>query len=343
MQDHKAITNSQWMFLNSICVIYTPTFPSQRYVQAVHAVLTAQLTMFIPSYLPQPKISFTLSVLLWTVSLGTISTLHEHPSRQTFDFNPEGFTLEPCKSDEDCLYDRPCAEIGFLDGIVSCSQSEFSSCFCFPLETEPCASRKAFNNSARSAAKNEVRENACINQCSSDDDCTSGSCGNYLASSSKACVITCTNSGGCGERETCASTPIILLPSDVGVCYRRDMVKEDPSFEELVCIDAEALAHMPANELVYERHRRAKVLCDQWGSCATAGHIVRYRGVGMMMKKYCSIVGCVQRVKEVNSPRYKMGLRIPCKSEGLVYTAFAARYESFVEETMLSTAVRLGL
>ena len=63
----------------------------------------------------------------------------------------------------------------------------------------------------------------------------------------------------------------------------------------------------------------------------------------MMMKKYCERAGCEERVMEVNSLRYKKGMRVASKTDGLEYTVFAARYETRAEEAVLATAVRMGL
>lgn len=111
----------------------------------------------------------------------------------------------------------------------------------------------------------------------------------------------------------------------------------------MVCIDATALSHLQAEELLYAEHKLARVLCDPQESCATPGHIVKFRGEAMMMKSYCTIVGCKERVIMVNSPRYKMGMRVQSRSEHLEYTALSARYETMVEETALRAAVRMGL
>ena len=70
--------------------------------------------------------------------------------------------------------------------------------------------------------------------------------------------------------------------------------------------------------------------------------MVVYKGQALMMKNYCKVVGCARRVKHVNSPKYVRKLVIPSKTEDLVFTAFAARFETTAEEGVLSTAVRLG-
>lgn len=114
----------------------------------------------------------------------------------------------------------------------------------------------------------------------------------------------------------------------------------DNSSEDPVCVDAEALEGM---EVVFERDVKAGVLCDEFGSCATEGHIVAYKGIAMMMKSYCEIVGCVRKVLLVNSPVRRRGLRVKSRTEGLEYTAFAARFGTRVEELILTTAVRIGM
>ena len=118
----------------------------------------------------------------------------------------------------------------------------------------------------------------------------------------------------------------------------------EPSAEDEVCIGANALTHLSADELVYSEHRRSRVMCDERGSCATGGHMVVWNGKGMAMRKYCEVVGgCVVRVMWVNSPKYKRGIMVRSRSEGLLFTAFAARYGTRVEEAVLNAALRMGL
>lgn len=61
----------------------------------------------------------------------------------------------------------------------------------------------------------------------------------------------------------------------------------------------------------------------------------------MRMSSYCREVPCVRRLIQVNSPRYKRELLIRSNTAGLQYTAFAARYNSLVEEIFFRAAVRL--
>ena len=90
---------------------------------------------------------------------------------------------------------------------------------------------------------------------------------------------------------------------------------------------------------MYQAHVVAAVLCGQSGSYATSGHMVVYMG-SVMMKSYCMIAGCVKRVIEVNSPRYRKRIRVRSKAAGLEYTAFAARYGSENQVWNLAGALR---
>lgn len=105
------------------------------------------------------------------------------------------------------------------------------------------------------------------------------------------------------------------------------------------CIDSKALIHFGTDELVFKKHQMASVLCDSAGSCATPGHMVIWKGRGMMMKTYClEVARCHMEDILVNSPRWSVGKRVQSKTKGLAYTVFAARYETKLEEIALKTA-----
>lgn len=117
----------------------------------------------------------------------------------------------------------------------------------------------------------------------------------------------------------------------------------DSKEEDDVCIDANALAHVPPHDLVFPSHRRASVLCDQYGSCATAGHMVVYQQRSVMMASYCArFATCKRRVMLVNSMRMRRNVRIPSKSPDLHFTVFAARFATRIEERLLATVVHAG-
>lgn len=118
----------------------------------------------------------------------------------------------------------------------------------------------------------------------------------------------------------------------------------EPTEEDEICVDARALAHLAESDLVFPSHRRARVLCDGVGSCATAGHIVVWRDVAMRMQSYCERhASCVRRSMLVNSPRLKHGLRLTSRTDGLEFTAFAARFNTRLEEQVLTRLVHIGL
>lgn len=110
------------------------------------------------------------------------------------------------------------------------------------------------------------------------------------------------------------------------------------------CIDVKMLEHFQQSDLVYKKHLRSSVLCDEHGSCATPGHMVVYAKTPMSMKSYCAThAQCAKRTAWVNNPRMvKIGLRVGSSTTGLELTVFSARYESWAEETFLRQIIRLG-
>lgn len=120
---------------------------------------------------------------------------------------------------------------------------------------------------------------------------------------------------------------------------------QEPTDAPGVCIAADALVGLDALDMVFAENRRAGVLCDQFDSCATPGHMVEFRGRAMGMKDYCAKDGihCVKRTKLVNSPKMKMGLRIQSKSTHLMFTAFSASKETWLETRILAALLRLGV
>lgn len=112
------------------------------------------------------------------------------------------------------------------------------------------------------------------------------------------------------------------------------------------CIAVDALKHIHADNLVYREHLRSAVLCDANGSCASPGHIVEYGNAFMSMNSYCklhALNGCTQTVRMVNSPKMSRGLRIDSRTTNLKFTALSARYQSQIEERILSLALAVGL
>lgn len=119
---------------------------------------------------------------------------------------------------------------------------------------------------------------------------------------------------------------------------------------EPICVAAsELLRFLPEGKLLWgASHRRAGVLCDGNGSCATPGHVVGLRGEYMTMREYCGRVedGCVKRVMWVNNAVYELtrrgSVRIPASTKDLVYTALAAPYGYRVERWVVTQLARFG-
>lgn len=112
-----------------------------------------------------------------------------------------------------------------------------------------------------------------------------------------------------------------------------------------ICIASVHLQDVARDSLVFERHVPARVLCDEFGSCATAGHMVLFRNTAMTMSTYCEIIhnGCTVQQMTVNSPVFQKRLRIPSRTKSLYFTAFAAAYKSRIEEHVLKTLIHIGL
>lgn len=259
-----------------------------------------------------------------------------------------GLTGEKCRSDTNCRTPRTCIIGGgdtCLAGDALCDRDSVpckpsdSSCYCY--DSVSCN---------------------CSNDCKDTEICTATTRGRkcvsrtMLETSEYLQEIECPVPGGDSDKpilivnEVQPEPPAALTgtprptPSPVRIPGTSPEVQgQDASGSGGVCVDARALQHLDMRQLVFEKHPLAPVLCDVNGSCATPGHIVIYGNEPMMMRSYCAIAGCVNKVIPVNSPRLTRRVRIPSRTDDLQFTAFAARYETRPEELALATAVRVGL
>lgn len=160
----------------------------------------------------------------------------------------------------------------------------------------------------------------------------------------------CASTSDCKNGKVCAGLPI----SSTGFCLSCDVFYASTGlviiggnncvFQSNACIDASLLSTLPLRHLVFAKHLRTYVLCDQHGSCATPGHVVVVNRLPMMMRTYCrQLAKCRRRIALVNSPRVKRALRVRSKTDGLAFTSFAAQYETSLEELVLSTIIRMGM
>lgn len=174
---------------------------------------------------------------------------------------------------------------------------------------------------------------------STDTDCTCADPNNLACSTSSDCLPNdrCYLSNAFSQCFSCNFEPSQVLdgsPADGGNYGGGG-----------VCISVDALSHLDRSMPVYNRDRRASVLCDKSENCATSGHVVVFHGTAMTMTDYCRQPSetCARRVKLVNSPRMTLGLRVASNSRDLAYTAFAASRETIVEKFVVKASVRMGL
>lgn len=228
-------------------------------------------------------------------------------------------SLQKCSHTKECRAPRRCArftEMGLFD---ECHEKE--DCFCLDTEyhcfRDECFENEScemFDNSAACAARSVVALNSIPQRekkKNKEDEMAS--------------------------EDSVGSLVPIDLPPDPSLD-----VFEEPS-NGGACVAVKHLGTLERNELLFATHRTMKVLCDEKLNCATAGHIVVYRGIPLSMKRYCRQKGCSTKIMKVNSPRYVRGLRIISYSEELEMTTFSARFETSVEEALLVGLVWIGL
>ncbi|CAN8069389.1 unnamed protein product [Agarophyton chilense] len=284
----------------------------------------------------------------------------------------EGF-IGPCRINADCANGRVCREVDFenisilsglsLDSIKNAVKDDCGRepkyCVCLPESGDSDLTICSGNDKCLDVevCRRDEEQGICISKTQNEailaiqekaeaDESSSAVCGTLLSQ--------------CPSERQCVGSPVgfclakLPPPSDANAGANADGGQStsendaesgdqgDDSSE--VCIAAKSLAHLDRNHLIYRNHVSARVLCDSFQSCATAGHMVRYRGNVMMMKSYCRLIGgCTRSIMHVNSPRYRRALQIPSDTPHLTFTAFAARYVTSAEEHVLRTAVRLGL
>ena len=219
-------------------------------------------------------------------------------------------TYDSCTVSAECLTNRQCVA---FSSFRTCTSDE-TDCICFPASSSQCSS----------AADCPTEGESCIDVPVNETIAIAGKkyCGSVaVAENLDWPVVT-------------AVEPTLLPSSELSP-------SSEPS--PAPCIAVHSLEGFGMEELRYAQHRRAGVLCDDERNCATPGHMVVFKGKGMMMMKYCEIVQCHKRVMNVNSPRWQRQLRIASSKDDLQFTAFAAKYVTRTEERFLSSLLHVGL
>lgn len=261
-----------------------------------------------------------------------------------------GLTLDVCETRTHCLGTRKCFQSPPSSGVV-CPEDVFASCRCYPATPERCQSSGQCEIGEICAVEAETGSPLCVSENAVEQDPSLITDPNLPSINDEQDPDTPfpvdepTNTVGALPEASATSdgTGVISGASTPSGQPASPSASGGPSPEGGVCVDARILRHLKQEELVLQRHVRARVLCDPDDNCATDGHMVMYRGQAMMMRTYCQRISCVERVMYVNSPRYRRGIRLASNTKDLQFTAFAAKYSSTAEETILSMATRIGM
>lgn len=242
---------------------------------------------------------------------------------KTSKYETRQYTGNFCESDDDCEAPRSC----YTGDAEPCEDQESETCICISLLHFLCDDSSDCLAMDR-CYKNEEGTKFCVTCSYSEEMLTE---------------YDPIDAGNCDDAPAATPTKIPSIPPAASMTSLPP--KTSPLTSPRICIAANALSDLPGSALVFAAPQRASVLCDKHDSCATPGHVVIFNGSPMSMKDYCKQVGvsCVKRVKLVNSPKMKMGLRIASRSTGLQFTALAATMETRIETTLLTLLVRLGI
>lgn len=246
---------------------------------------------------------------------------------------PRKLTFDPCVTGKDCEKPRKCMVFNSDNDLKFCRSR--SGCFCVPDRLKKC--RQHQNCMSGEVC---VRDTRIERRWSDDPYCVSRTYAGQIKE-----VELVDGSDGPVQTPTPTGKPV---PTDSDLSPVIQPAVSTPSSPALasdnrVCIDVQALHGFKRRELVFETHQQARVLCDKYGSCATPGHVVLFHGRGMMMRSYCDLTSCEERVMMVNSPKYRRRLFVSSSTTGLQYTSLAARYETRGEEMLLTALIRVGI
>lgn len=265
-----------------------------------------------------------------------------------------GLNVDSCTSDSDCIGERKC----FDEDMNFCESLSKLSCFCLKLDFGPCTSSVVCDTGeicAITSATDDPETLFCL------------SCAivtpSYYRADSGNCIPEETDAPTQAPQITTATTtttttttpetrpsqpqarPPATMASNPDLPTATFEPGQEPGISLTICIAVDALSHLPSSALVYAEHHLARVLCDARRSCATPGHIVVHHDVPMMMATYCTahaLGGCHTANMYVNNPRMRRRIRVPSRTDGLEFTALAARFESGIEETVLAGLVHMG-
>lgn len=281
--------------------------------------------------------------------------------------------FERCVQDSDCAFGEQCSYSAFhplhctiYDGYSSDSEISIIPDFCAEPSLGPTnRATDKIESHVRQAEEEEENNGLTYDICARSSDCQGERLCVKRGSDDLSCCDTtsgfactcmppqltfCENNDDCPDpNERCFRTsvdpPRCVSTTAEDTAFEGRPLQDGSSSGLPVCIASVHLQHVPRDSLVFERHVPARVLCDEFDSCATAGHMVVFRDTAMTMSAYCKSIqnGCTVQQMTVNSPVFKKRTRIPSRTKSLYFTAFAAAYESRIEEHVLKTLIHIGL
>lgn len=242
--------------------------------------------------------------------------------------------------------------------------------YILPASGKPLSPYGSLSKATTNKSINKVRElNISLHQYSGAECGTSSQCvsprkcydtdGFICSSSSEFCACAAENYILCDSSTDCLDYDVCSFLNDYNFCIGCNVVPflegvtplddgncapSDENDNSNVCIAVDVLNLFDREELLFKSHKRATVFCDQYENCATPGHMVLHQEKAMMMSSYClqHSVRCNRRIKLVNSPRMKPGLRITSRHPDLQFTALAASKQTFLEQAVLKTLLYAG-
>lgn len=292
----------------------------------------------------------------------------------------DGYSFSPCEVEDDCNGERVCVDPkGIGNGRVSeCTNCSYT-CMCLQTATAYCSNC----HECELYSKDDI--NSTRETCASNPGAPIGLCVSKNLIKDGILV-----EFGCNDFPDASFIPYLnptpfftphftpyFTPEFQGPCMvvknndtedepeendtnESDPVDDaiEPGYESGIsdgksCIETRMLLNesgLSVSSLVYTQDRRASILCDNFGTCTTPGHMIVYKSRPMTMRTYCSLSqdvlsthSCTNQVRFVNSPKFTPRSRFKSRTPQLLLTPFAATFETNLESAFLQIAIKLGL
>ncbi|KAI0558998.1 hypothetical protein FGB62_172g02 [Gracilaria domingensis] len=277
-------------------------------------------------------------------------------AEQRTEYSPRGANFSPCVDQSQCLPNRQCLALVSVTAPERCTSGKYCACVPRGEGSWRCSADGSCDEHETCMPMPEIfpPDRVCVDnsQIETVRDLLYCDDESVCEPSGRTCVVLEDGLGFCAAPLPSASDQIVDNEEpDMGPSAEEELeengssdataAEEAPS--STACIAAHHLdAHRKQNALLYSNDVNAYVLCDPDNNCATDGHMVLFEGRAMMMKSYCMNVRCERMLMKVNSLRWSRAATVASHREGLVFTAFSARFATRVEEAALTAVMRLG-